>query len=62
MESLAKPLTDNSIDFILMVYPFFVLIWVTCLIYGVIGDKEYGFELPHVEFEEKVSEPAAPTL
>ena len=53
MESLGKPFGYNTVDFILMVYPFFVIIWVTCLIYGVIGTKEYGFEIPHLKFGEE---------
>ena len=65
MASLGKPLSDvdgGTTDIFLMIYPFFLVFWVIILIFGLIGNKGYEFALPHVEFEEAVTEPAAPTL
>ena len=56
MSALDKPLRGwdgGTIDIFLMIYPFLLIIWVVCLIYGVVGTKEYGFEIPHLKFDEE---------
>jgi len=55
MAALGKPMNPvagGSIDIFLMIYPFLFVISIICLIFGLIGNKDYGFELPHVEFED----------
>jgi len=55
MEALGAPMNPiegGSIDIFLMIYPFFFIISVLCLIFGLVGHKDYGFEVPHVEFED----------
>jgi hypothetical protein len=55
MEALGAGLNHlegMTIDKLLMIVPFFITIYILCLLYGIFGTKEYGFELPHVEFED----------
>ncbi len=47
-----SPLEGGGIDLMLMLYPFFFTIALLCLFYGLIGTKDYGFDVAHVEFEE----------
>jgi len=35
-----------------MLYPFVLIFTIVCLVWGIMGSKEWGFALPNVEFEE----------
>ena len=55
MGSLGKPLQmaeGGTTDIFLMIYPFFFIISVVCLIFGIVGVKDYGFTVGNVEFED----------
>ncbi|MHA1746578.1 MAG: hypothetical protein ACTSWW_11295 [Promethearchaeota archaeon] len=40
------------VDFVNKFYPFFLIFTVVCLVWGIIGNKDWGFTLPNIEFEE----------
>ena len=40
------------VDFVNKFYPFLLIFTLICLVWGIIGNKDYGFALPNVEFEE----------
>ena len=46
------PAEGATIDKLLMLVPFLITISVLCLLYGIFGTKDYGFEVANVEFEE----------
>ena len=55
MVTIGAPMTlldGGGIDLILMIVPFFIGISMLSLFYGIIGTKDYGFDVAHVEFEE----------
>jgi len=55
MQTLGTPLgleEGGTTDIFLMIYPFFFLIAIVCLIYGLIGNKDYGFTIGNVVFED----------
>lgn len=47
-----NPIEGATIDILCMLVPFLLLISNLCLIYGILGTKDYGFEVSNVEFEE----------
>ena len=54
-EALGKgfnPAEGATIDILCMLVPFILVISNLCLIYGILGTKDYGFEVSNVEFEE----------
>lgn len=55
MAALGAPLSlaeGGTTDTLLMLVPFLITISVLCLLYGIFGTKDYGFEVANVEFEE----------
>jgi hypothetical protein len=44
---------DSTIELMVMFVPICLTISVLCLTLGIIGNKDWGFAFPHVEFEEK---------
>ncbi|MHA1775998.1 MAG: hypothetical protein DRO88_09110 [Promethearchaeia archaeon] len=43
----------GTLDIMFAIIPFFITIYILCFIYAIFGTKEFGFEIPHVEFEEE---------
>ena len=46
------PMGTAAINTIAMIFPFFLILIVVCLVYGILGNKDWGFKLPNVDFEE----------
>ena len=56
LKTIQKPMLEGegeTVSMIMNFIPFFFLGFVLFVAYGLIGTKDYGFSLPHVEFEEK---------
>jgi hypothetical protein len=44
--------SENTIDTVGMLFSFFFIGYVLCLMIGIANNKDWGFSLPHVAFEE----------
>ena len=48
--AFVAPAADASVDLVTLLFPFFLSIYVLLLTYGIAGNKDWGFDLPHVDF------------